>query len=206
MSGITNSSRPKRRITATEKVTDPSNASVPALASHAAAKRLAAARLPSAPSPESIGEPAAEEGSAQTTGETTEDNSSSRVNKRKTLDILELTDPELAADDRENSSDSTGGTKTQHKKKQRHTMKRHKSAVDPIDIDADNVLADINIVDLSAAPLMKTIRNDANRDLSEFFEEPAALTGKDGKVRKCRSCKICGLRLVSDTTTLRRHR
>ncbi|KAF8523574.1 hypothetical protein JB92DRAFT_2827300 [Gautieria morchelliformis] len=39
MSGITNSSRPKCRITATEKVTDPSNASVPALASHAAAKR-----------------------------------------------------------------------------------------------------------------------------------------------------------------------
>ncbi|KAF8520553.1 hypothetical protein JB92DRAFT_2895002, partial [Gautieria morchelliformis] len=64
-------------------------------------------RLPSAPSPESIGEPAAEEGSAQTTGETTEDNSSSRVNKRKTLDIFELTDSELAADERENSSDST---------------------------------------------------------------------------------------------------
>ncbi|KAF8506307.1 hypothetical protein JB92DRAFT_3098434 [Gautieria morchelliformis] len=190
MSGITNSSRPKRRITATEKVTDPSNVSVLALASHAAAKRLAVARLPSAPSPESIGEPAAEEGSAQTTGETTEDNSSSRVNKRKTLDILELTDSELAADERENSSDSTGSTKTQHKKKQRH---------DPIDVDANNVLADINIVDLSAAPSTKTIRKDANRDLSEFFEEPAALTGKDGKVRKCRACKICELRLVSDT-------
>ncbi|KAF8504072.1 hypothetical protein JB92DRAFT_3098699 [Gautieria morchelliformis] len=188
MSGITNSSRPKRRITGTEKVTDPGNASVPALASHTAAKRLAAARLPSAPSPESIGEPAAEEGSAQTT----EDNSSSRVNKRKTLDNLELTDSEIAADERENSSDSTGGTKTQHKKKQRHTMKRHKSAVDPIEVDANNGLADINIVDLSAAPSMKTIRKDANRDLSEFFEEPAALTGKDGKVRKCRSCKICG--------------
>ncbi|KAF8508987.1 hypothetical protein JB92DRAFT_3144840 [Gautieria morchelliformis] len=174
MSGITNSSRPKRRITATQKVTDP------------------------APSPESIGEPAAEEGSAQTTGETTEDNSSSRVNKRKTLDILELTDSELAADERENSGDSTGSTKTQHKKKERH-------AVDPIDVDADNVLADINIVDLSAAPSTKTIRKDANSDLSEFFEEPAALTGKDGKVRKCRACKICGLRLVSDTTTPRRH-
>ncbi|KAF8483258.1 hypothetical protein JB92DRAFT_3031867, partial [Gautieria morchelliformis] len=71
-------------------------------------------------------------------------------------------------------------------------MKPHKSAVDPIDVDADNVLADINIVDLSAAPSMKTIRKDANRDLSEFFEEPVALTGKDGKVWKCRSCKICG--------------
>ncbi|KAF8483061.1 hypothetical protein JB92DRAFT_3101804 [Gautieria morchelliformis] len=169
MSGITNSSQPKRRITATEKVTDPSNV------------------LPSAPSPESIGEPAAEEGSAQTTGETTEDNSSSRVNKRKTLDILELTDSELAAGKRENSNDSIGSTKTQHKKKQRH---------DPIDVDADNVLADIDIVDLSAAPSTKMIRKDANRNLSEFFEEPAALTGKDGKVRKCRACKICGLRLV----------
>ncbi|KAF8502998.1 hypothetical protein JB92DRAFT_2833510 [Gautieria morchelliformis] len=140
MSGITNSSRPKRRITATEKVTDPSNASVLALASHAAAKRLATPRLPSAPSPESISELAAEEGSAQTTGETTEDNSSSCMNKRKTLDIHELTNSELAPDERENS-----------------TMKRHKSAVDPIDVDADNVLADINIVELSAAPSMKAI-------------------------------------------------
>ncbi|KAF8462653.1 amidase signature domain-containing protein [Gautieria morchelliformis] len=187
MSGITNSSRPKHRITATERSPTPAMCPFRHLLHMLLPNGSPRPDCPPLHLPESIGELAAEEGSAQTTGETTEDNSSSCVNKRKMLDILELTDSELAADERENSSDSTGSTKTQHKKKQRH---------DPIDVDANNVLANINIVDLSAAPSTKTIRKDANCDLSEFFEEPAALTGKDGKVRKCRACKICELRLV----------
>jgi hypothetical protein len=77
MSGT--NSRPKRKIIATEKVTDPSNTTVPALASHqaaasaAAAKCLIAGKLPSAPSPESIGELAVEKasgGNALQTGDT----------------------------------------------------------------------------------------------------------------------------------------
>ncbi|KAF8527233.1 hypothetical protein JB92DRAFT_2826308 [Gautieria morchelliformis] len=110
-------------------------------------------------------------------------NSSSLVNKWKTLDTVEFTDSEFAADEGENSSYSTGSTKTHCKKKKKHAMKRHKSATDPIDI----------------------IQKHANRDLDEFFEEPAAVTGKDGNVRKCRACKICRLRVISDTTTLRQH-
>ncbi|KAF8498932.1 hypothetical protein JB92DRAFT_3125092 [Gautieria morchelliformis] len=151
MSGISNNSRPKRKITATEKVVNPSNASTPALASHqaaataAAAKRLAAAKLPSARSPECIGGRGVEEGSVNIahTGETTDHtenafggdvskkfaagnsscagNSSSRVNKLKTLDTVYLTNSEFAADRGENSmSDSTGSTKTHHKEKKKH--------------------------------------------------------------------------------------
>jgi hypothetical protein len=69
MSGTINNIRPKQKIIASEKVTDPSNASVLALASHqaaasaATAKHLIAANLPSAPSPESIGESAVEKAS-----------------------------------------------------------------------------------------------------------------------------------------------
>ncbi|KAF8483263.1 hypothetical protein JB92DRAFT_3148955 [Gautieria morchelliformis] len=113
--------------------------------------RLAAAKLPSAPSPECIGGRAVEgSGNTSHTGETTghtEDalggdvakklaagNNSSRMNKRKTLDIVELTDSEL----------------------------------------------------------------HANRDLDEFFEEPAAVTGKDGKLHKCRACKFCGTSALAD--------
>ncbi|KAF8510980.1 hypothetical protein JB92DRAFT_3118508 [Gautieria morchelliformis] len=189
MSGITNNSRPKRRITATEKVTNPCNVSIPALASHAAAKHLAAAKLPSAPLPESICEPAAEEGSAgnsSQTGETTEDNSSSYVNKRKTLDIVELTDSELAP-----AREKSPVSRLEAPKPSiiRNKGMHHKSAVDPIDVDADNVLTDIDIVYLSAAPSTKTIRKDANCDLGEFFQEPAAVTGKDGKVQKCHVIK-----------------
>ncbi|KAF8489212.1 hypothetical protein JB92DRAFT_3129545 [Gautieria morchelliformis] len=192
------SSRPKRKITATEKVTDPSNASVPALASHqaaasaAAAKWLAAARLPSAPSSESIDELAVEGESSGTPqfGDTADptgtentpggeaakelpgSQTSSRVNKRKTVDILDLTDSDF--DEGGKTSDSTGSSKTQHKRKQEHTMKRHKSAADPIDVDAENVLTDINIVDIGATS-MKTNRKNANRDLDEFFEDMAEL-------------------------------
>ena len=119
MSGTINNFRPKRKIIATEKVTDPSNASVPALASHqaaasaAAAKRLITAKLPSAPSPESIGESAVEKASGGNILETSDtadktcpektlgrdvvksitgSGNSSRVNKRKAVDIVELTE------------------------------------------------------------------------------------------------------------------
>ncbi|KAF8517114.1 hypothetical protein JB92DRAFT_2829106 [Gautieria morchelliformis] len=98
------------------------------------AKHLAAAKLPSAPSPECIGGRAVEgSGNTPHTSETTDHtenalggvvakkpaagNNSSHLNKWKTLDIVELTDSEFAADEGENSSDSTGSTKTQCKKK-----------------------------------------------------------------------------------------
>ncbi|KAF8525301.1 hypothetical protein JB92DRAFT_3109017 [Gautieria morchelliformis] len=144
MSGITNNSRPKRKTTTTEKVIDPSNAPVPAFASHQAATSPAAAKLPSAPSPESIENALGGDVAKRLAA----DNSSSRANKRKTLDIVELTDSELAADEGENPSDSTGSTIRRSKGVTIPCIakKRHKSDTDPIDVDADNVLADIEIL------------------------------------------------------------
>jgi hypothetical protein len=47
--------------------------------------------------------------------------SSSRVNKRKAVDIVELTESEFAVDEGEKSSDLIGGTEAQHKKKRKHS-------------------------------------------------------------------------------------
>ncbi|KAF8484310.1 hypothetical protein JB92DRAFT_3131662 [Gautieria morchelliformis] len=221
-------SHPKHKITATEKVTDPSNASVLALASHQAAASAAAAqwpataKLPSVPSSESIDESAVKGESSGTPqigdtadptgtentpgGEVAKDlpgsHTSSRVNKWKTVDIVDLTDSDF--DEGGKTSDSIGSSKTQHKRKQGHTTKWHKSATDPIDVDAENVLTDINIVDISATS-MKMNHKNTNCDLDEFFEDMAEVAGKDGRVRKCHACKIFRLTLVSDTTTQRRH-
>ncbi|KAF8524039.1 hypothetical protein JB92DRAFT_3109767 [Gautieria morchelliformis] len=133
------------KITTTKKVTDPSNASVPALASHhaaasaATAKRLAVAKLPSAPSSESIDKSAVEESSGTPQiGDTADPTGTENVLGGEGAKELPGIHTSAHFDEGRKTSNSTGSSKTQHKRKQGHTMKRH-TAADPTDVDASSV-------------------------------------------------------------------
>ncbi|KAF8487687.1 hypothetical protein JB92DRAFT_3130551 [Gautieria morchelliformis] len=120
-----------------------------AAASAATAKQLAMAKLPSAPSSESIDKSAVEESSGTP----------------QIGDTIELRDSDF--DEGRQSSDSTGSSKSQHKRKQGHTTKRH-TAADPTDVDVSSVSSEHAF--LSAGITVSKCRSRLKGDVVEALQ------------------------------------
>lgn len=97
---------------------------------------------------------------------------------------------------------------------------RREPALDPIAVDSDGLLVDIETMNLDP----KTSRKDATRDVDEFFGRSYEKEGYGGKVNSHRDCKIwCAMQhaielsfhrlplvvskrtLIADCSTARRH-